>query len=91
MLMLNYFFSNVKLRACLQLPPIFTFNGAKFVALIVDCKMNEITELPVNKVKKYNVEEVFSCETSTAEQRINLSKGIKCRHPLHNLHCISNC
>lgn len=79
------------LRACLQLPPIFTFNGASVFALIVDFKMNEITELPVNKVKKYNVEEVFSCETSTADQRTNLSKGIKCRHPQHHLHCMSNC
>lgn len=44
-----------------------------FFALIVDCEMNEITELPVNKVKKYNVEEVFSCETSKADQKTNPS------------------
>lgn len=30
--------------------------------LIVDCEMNKIMELFVNKVNKYNVEEVFSCE-----------------------------
>lgn len=60
----------------MQLPPIFTFNGASFFALIVDCEMNEITELPVNKVKKYNVEEVFSCETSTADQKTKLRNQV---------------
>lgn len=41
---------------------IFIFSGVSVFVLIVDCKMNEIMELFVNKVKKYNVEEVFNCE-----------------------------